>query len=82
MEADRRRPEFPTKPTQMEIHHDLYLKWKDTGKWPDDKEANAALTSHGKYWEDQLKQGRAILAGGMKGEYWDNVALIVFEAES
>ncbi len=59
-----------------------YLKWKDTGKWPDDKQANAALTEHGKYWSKQLKAGRALLAGGMKGDFWDNVALIVFEAGS
>ena len=24
----------------------------------------------------------ALLAGGMNGDYWDNVALIVFEADS
>ena len=29
----------------LRLRHDLYLKWKDTGKWPDDKQANAALAS-------------------------------------
>ena len=29
-----------------------------------------------------MKQGRAILAGGMDGDYWDNAALIIFEAKS
>jgi uncharacterized protein YciI len=64
------------------LRHDLFLKWKETGQWPDDKEANSALAAHGKYWSEQLKAGRAILAGGMKGDYWDNVALFVFEAKS
>lgn len=66
----------------LRLRHDLYLRWKESGKWPDDKEANAALSAHGEYWAKQLGEGRAILAGGMKGDYWDNVALIVFEAES
>ena len=66
----------------LRLRHDLYLKWKDTGKWPDDKQANAALAEHGKYWSKQLKAGRALLAGGMKGDFWDNAALIVFEAGS
>src|SRR5262245_63621414 len=66
----------------LRLRHDLFLKWKETGKWPDDKEANAALAAHGEYWAAQLKEGRALLAGGMKGDYWDNVALIVFEAPS
>ena len=66
----------------LRLRHDLFLKWKETGKWPDDKEANAALTAHSEYWAKQLKDGRAVLAGGMKGDFWDNVALIVFEAES
>jgi uncharacterized protein YciI len=66
----------------LRLRHDLFLKWKDTGKWPDDKEANAALAGHGEYWQKQLKDGRALLAGGMKGDYLDNVALIVFEAAS
>ncbi len=66
----------------LRLRHDLFLKWKETGKWPDDKEANAALAGHGTYWAEQLKTGRAVMAGGMKGDYWDNVALIVFEAGS
>ncbi|MBI3716517.1 MAG: hypothetical protein HY255_11035 [Betaproteobacteria bacterium] len=66
----------------LRLRHDLFLRWKETGKWPDDKEANAALAAHGEYWAKQLAEGRAILAGGMDGDYWDNVAMIVFEAES
>jgi uncharacterized protein YciI len=66
----------------IRLRHDLYLRWKETGKWPDDKEANAGLAAHGEYWSKQLKEGRALLAGGMKGDYWDNVALIIFEAGS
>jgi uncharacterized protein YciI len=66
----------------LRLRQDLFLKWKDTGKWPDDKEANTALNGHGKYWAEQLKSGTALLAGGMKGDYWDNVAMIIFEASS
>lgn len=66
----------------LRLRHDLFLKWKETGKWPDDKEANRALAGHSEYWEKQLGEGHALLAGGMKGDYWDNVAMIVFEAES
>ena len=66
----------------LRLRHDLFLKWKETGKWPDDKDANKALAGHGEYWQKQLKDGHAVLAGGMKGDYWDNVALIVFEAGS
>jgi uncharacterized protein YciI len=66
----------------IRLRHDLYLTWKETGKWPDDKEANAALSGHGKYWQDRLKEGTALMAGGMKGDYWDNAALIIFEAPS
>ncbi len=66
----------------LRLRHDLYLKWKETGRWPDDKEANAALAGHGEYWAKQLKAGSALMAGGMKGDYWDNAALIVFEAGS
>ena len=39
-----------------------------------------ALDGHGAYWREQLKQGRAVLAGGMGGDYWDNAAVIIFEA--
>jgi uncharacterized protein YciI len=66
----------------LRLRHDLFLRWKESGKWPDDKEADAALAAHGECWAKQLAEGRAILAGGMDGDYWDNVALIVFEAES
>lgn len=66
----------------LRLRYDLYGRWKATGKWPDDPAANAALDAHGAYWRKQLQEGRALLAGGMKGDYWDNVALIVFEAGS
>lgn len=66
----------------LRLRWDLFAKWKETGKWPDDPEANRALEAHAEYWSKQLKAGRAILAGGMDGDYWDNVALIVFEAGS
>jgi uncharacterized protein YciI len=66
----------------LRLRHDLFLRWKETGQWPDDKAANEALAGHGRYWETQLKAGRAVLAGGMKGDFWDNVALIIFEAGS
>lgn len=66
----------------IRLRTDLYGKWKATGTWPDDPEANKALSAHSKYWDAQLKAGRAILAGGMKGDYWDNAAMIIFEASS
>jgi uncharacterized protein YciI len=66
----------------IRLRGDLYGKWKATGKWPDDADANRALEEHSHYWAAQLRDGRAILAGGMNGDYWDNVALIIFEAAS
>lgn len=66
----------------LRLRWDLFAKWKDTGKWPDDPEANKALEAHSQYWSKQLKEGRAILAGGMDGNYWDNVAMVIFEASS
>lgn len=66
----------------IRLRTDLFLRWKATGKWPDDPEANRALGQHGEYWKRQLQDGHAILAGGMNGDYWDNVALIIFEASS
>jgi len=66
----------------IRLRGDLYGKWKATGAWPDDPDANKALAAHSKYWDAQLKAGRALLAGGMKGDYWDNAAMIVFEAAS
>ena len=66
----------------IRLRTDLFLHWKATGKWPDDPDANRALGEHGAYWDRQLRDGRAILAGGMNGDYWDNVALIIFEASS
>lgn len=66
----------------IRLRTDLYSQWKATGKWPDDPNANRALEEHSAYWQRQLQDGRAILAGGMNGDYWDNVALIIFEASS
>ena len=66
----------------IRLRYDLYGKWKATGKWPDDADANKALSGHAAYWQEQLKAGRALVAGGMKGDYWDNMALIIFEAGS
>lgn len=66
----------------LRLRYDLYARWKATGKFPDDAEANAALKGHSEYWDAQLKRGRALVAGAMGGDYWDNAALIVFEAGS
>jgi uncharacterized protein YciI len=66
----------------LRLRWDLYAKWKETGKWPSDPDTDKALDAHVEYWSKQLKDGRAILAGGMNGDYWDNVALIIFEAAS
>jgi uncharacterized protein YciI len=66
----------------LRLRWDLYAKWKESGVWPADAETDKALDAHAAYWAKQLKDGRAILAGGMNGDYWDNVALIIFEAAS
>lgn len=67
----------------LRLRYDLYGKWKSTGKWPEeDKAANAALQAHSEYWQERLTAGQALLGAGMKGDYWDNAAFIVFEAES
>ncbi len=66
----------------LRLRWDLYAKWRETGKWPDDPEANKALEAHSEYWTKNLKAGRAVVAGAMNGDYWDNAAMIVFEAGS
>jgi len=66
----------------LRLRWDLFAKWKETGKWQADEETDKALDAHAEYWTKQLKEGRAILAGGMNGDYWDNVAMIIFEATS
>ncbi len=66
----------------LRLRGDLYGQWRDTGAWPDDPEANRALRGHSEYWGGQLEAGRALFAAGMGGDYWDNVAFIVFEASS
>ena len=66
----------------LRLRYDLYGRWKAIGTWPDDPAANTALKEHGLYWQKQLQGGTALLGGGMNGDYWDNVALIVFEAAS
>jgi len=66
----------------LRLRYDLYGKWKATGIWPDDSEAREALAGHSRYWSGMVRKGTALFAGGMGGDYWDNAALIVFEAES
>ena len=66
----------------IRLRWDLYARFKETGKWPDDPDANRALDAHGKYWRGKLAAGEAILAGGMAADKWDDVALIVFEAQN
>src|SRR5579871_1536238 len=66
----------------LRLRGDIYAKWKETGVWSVDSEADKAFEGHSMYWAQQLKAGHAITAGAMDGDYWDNVALIVFEAAS
>ena len=66
----------------LRLRWDLFAKWKETGVWSADAETDKVLDAHAEYWARQLKEGRAILAGGMNGDYWDNVAMIIFEATS
>jgi uncharacterized protein YciI len=63
----------------LRLRYDLFGRWKDTGKWPDDPAANEALNGHVRYWNDQRAAGRALVAGGMNGDYWDNVAVIILD---
>jgi uncharacterized protein YciI len=63
----------------LRLRYDLFGKWKDSGKWPDDVAANEALSGHVRYWNEQRAAGRALIAGGMNGDYWDNVALIILD---
>jgi uncharacterized protein YciI len=66
----------------LRLRWDLLARWKEMGVWSADVETDKALDAHAEYWAKQLKGGRAILAGGMNGDYWDNVALIIFQAAS
>jgi uncharacterized protein YciI len=67
----------------LRLRWDLYARWRETGKWPeDDVAANQALDAHVAFWNRKRDAGVAVLAGGMRGEYWDNVALIIFRAPS
>ncbi|HEV7920561.1 MAG TPA: YciI family protein [Thermoanaerobaculia bacterium] len=66
----------------LRLRYDLFARWKASGKWPDDPAANAALEGHVRYWDEQVRTGRALLAGGVKGDYWDNAAVIIIDAAS
>jgi uncharacterized protein YciI len=66
----------------LRLRTDVYLKWKATGVWSADPDTDKALEAHSAYWDAQLKAGHAILAGAMGGDYWDNVAMVIFEADS
>jgi uncharacterized protein YciI len=63
----------------LRLRYDLFGKWKDSGKWPDDAAANETLSGHVRYWNEQRAAGRAVFAGGMNGDYWDNIALIILD---
>lgn len=66
----------------LRLRYDLLGKWKATGRWPEDPEARQVLADHSRYWDELLGEGTALFSGGMGGDYWDNAALVVFEAES
>ena len=66
----------------IRLRHDLYLRWQDTGIFPDEPGVSEALNGHSNYWAEQLREGRMLFGGGMEGEFWDNVAMIVFSADS
>jgi hypothetical protein len=61
----------------LKLRNDLCPRYEATGVWPDDPEAKAALLGHVTYWSEQFDRGTVVLTGGMGGDYWDNVALIV-----
>jgi uncharacterized protein YciI len=66
----------------LRLRWDIYAHWKETGRFEPDSAAGAALDGHVAFWNRERDEGRAILAGAMRGDYWDNVALIVFRAPS
>ena len=66
----------------IRLRQDLWLRYRQSGKWPDDPAADAALNGHVKYWRDKLAEGPALFAGGMEGDFWDNASSSVFEAAS
>ncbi|MGZ4777987.1 MAG: hypothetical protein ACXV5L_02230, partial [Thermoanaerobaculia bacterium] len=43
----------------LRLRYDLFARWKATGKWPDDAAANAALGGHVRYWDEQVRAGKA-----------------------
>ncbi len=66
----------------IRLRHDLYLRWQDTGIFPEEPGVSEALSGHSTYWAEQLRAGRMLFGGGMEGDFWDNVAMIVFSADS
>jgi uncharacterized protein YciI len=66
----------------IKLRHDLWFRYQETGVWPNDTLANKALNGHVKYWEKLLMNGTMVMGGGMGGDFWDNVAMIIFEADS
>jgi uncharacterized protein YciI len=66
----------------VRLRYDLFARWKATGKFPDDKAAIESLNGHVEYWAAQMKRGTVLLTGGMKGDYWDNAAIIILDVGS
>lgn len=54
----------------------------NAGKLPDDAATTRALVAHTTYWQEQMKFGRALVAGGLTGDERGTQELIVFEAGS
>ena len=66
----------------IRVRWDLLAHFKETGRWEPDSASASALAGHSEYWDDEPLASNAILGGGMRGEQWDNVALIIFRASS
>lgn len=64
----------------LRLRFDIFAHIKAGDHQPLDAATDKALEDHARYWGDQLKQGHTLIAGAMGGEYWDNAAVIVFDA--
>jgi uncharacterized protein YciI len=68
----------------IRLRDDLQARFRTTGKLPDDAESTKAIAAHQKYWQEQLKIGRTLVGGGIKGDCGsdcgNSVAMVVFEA--
>ena len=66
----------------LRLRYDLFLKLTDTAQSQIASADSAAFDGHSSYWHHMRDSGKAPIAAGMGGNYWDNVAFIIFQAPS